>query len=101
VLADHGIHEKCFALVKKLCSHYSIAAHSDAMARRAEGEREGGSSQERLVPLRCRLGVLCKRVLNELRADMLRRSGVFRAVELVEFCDAELSLENTLLVATC
>ena len=110
ILTKHGISSQDFAIMKKLCTFYSMGDKinkrnlknaSKNASKKKKKKTKDMTERGRLAALRRDLGIRCKRLINECRRESMETSGHgWENVRLIEYVDASITPENQLLIAT-
>ena len=114
-LAERGLAEGEIAVLRKLCTKYRahpwkeacdvvLAGEATAAAPQLPPSRKGkhplSTETGRNAAARAEVGILAKRLFNEVRAAWLREEGGWDTVKLVRYVHAGCTPENMLLVAS-
>ena len=106
ILTKHGITSQDFAIMKKLCTFYSMGDKKNKRnlknaSKKKKKKTKDMTERGRLAALRRDLGIRCKRLINECRRESMETSGHgWENVRLIEYVDASITPENQLLIAT-
>ena len=106
ILTKHGITSQDFAIMKKLCTFYSMGDKKNKRnlknaSKKKKKKTKDMTERGRLAALRRDLGIRCKRLINECRRESMATSGHgWENVRLIEYVDASITPENQLLIAT-